>query len=167
MNNNKKSFDKKWYSEEFLNELKRTAYAEADGNLTYTAKYAPDAVSKYGIDPRMLGGPIGKMARKLKLVPDFVLNSIHLKITERSLGFFRKGCDRISYANCHIKGVSIKNKHIKASDGFDIPIRIYENAECEGTRTAMIFIHGGAFVGGTLAPYDESLKCSLINSPLR
>ena len=158
MNNNKKSFDKKWYSEEFLNELKRTAYAEADGNLTYTAKYAPDAVSKYGIDPRMLGGPIGKMARKLKLVPDFVLNSIHLKITERSLGFFRKGCDRISYANCHIKGVSIKNKHIKASDGFDIPIRIYENAECEGTRTAMIFIHGGAFVGGTLAPYDESLK---------
>lgn len=22
----------------------------------------------------------------------------------------------------------------------------------------MIFIHGGAFVGGTLAPYDESLK---------
>lgn len=100
-----------------MNELKRTAYAEADGNLTYTAKYAPDAVSKYGIDPRMLGGPIGRMARKLKLVPDFVLNSIHLKITERSLGFFRKGCDRISYANCHIKGVSIKNKHIKASDG--------------------------------------------------
>ena len=40
MNNNKKSFDKKWYSEEFLNELKRTAYAEVDGNLTYTAKYA-------------------------------------------------------------------------------------------------------------------------------
>ena len=158
MNNNKKSFDKKWYSEEFLNELKRTAYAEADGNLTYTAKYAPDAVSKYGIDPRMLGGPIGKMARKLRLVPDFVLKGIHLKITERSLGFFRKGCDRISYANCHIKGVSIKNKHIKASDGFDIPIRIYENAECEVTRTAMIFIHGGAFVGGTLAPYDESLK---------
>lgn len=87
MNNNKKSFDKKWYSEEFLNELKRTAYAEAEGNLTYTAKYAPDAVSKYGIDPRMLGGPIGKMARKLRLVPDFVLNSIHLKITERSLDF--------------------------------------------------------------------------------
>lgn len=65
----------------------------------------------------MLGGPIGKMARKLRLVPDFVLKGIHLKITERSLGFFRKGCDRISYANCHIKGVSIKNKHIKASDG--------------------------------------------------
>ena len=37
MNNNKKSFDKKWYSEEFLNELKKTAYAEADGNLTYTS----------------------------------------------------------------------------------------------------------------------------------
>ena len=88
MHNNKKSFDKKWYSEEFLNKLKKTAYAEADGNLTYTAKYAPDAVSKYGIDPRMLGGPIGRMARKLRLVPDFVLKGIHLKITEKSLGFF-------------------------------------------------------------------------------
>ena len=48
MNNNKKSFDKKWYSEEFLNKLKKTAYAEADGNLTYTAKYAPDAQSSSG-----------------------------------------------------------------------------------------------------------------------
>lgn len=70
-----------------MNKLKKTAYAEADGNLTYTAKYAPDAVSKYGIDPRMLGGPIGRMARKLRLVPDFVLKGIHLKITEKSLGF--------------------------------------------------------------------------------
>jgi len=90
MNNNKKSFDKKWYSEEFLNELKRTAYAEADGNLTYTAKYAPDAVSKYGIDPRMLGGPIGRMARKLRLVPD-CSKRYSFKNNREKPRFFQKG----------------------------------------------------------------------------
>lgn len=96
--------------------------------------------------------------KETKACPGFCSKRYSFKNNREKPRFFRKGCDRISYANCHIKGVSIKNKHIKASDGFDIPIRIYENAECEGTRTAMIFIHGGAFVGGTLAPYDESLK---------
>ncbi|HAQ29232.1 MAG TPA: hypothetical protein DCQ76_05870 [Ruminococcaceae bacterium] len=154
----KKNFDNKWYSDEFLNELKNTAYRETDGNLTYTVKYAPDAVSKYGIDPRMLGGPIGKMAKYLKAVPDFVFDRIHMRINSKSLEFFRKGCDRISYANCRINGVSLKDAHIKSADGFEIPIRIYKNPDCEKTRALLIFIHGGAFVGGSLEPYDESLK---------
>lgn len=74
-----------------LERIKENSLRGSRRKFNLHSKYAPDAVSKYGIDPRMLGGPIGKMARKLKLVPDFVLNSIHLKITERSLGFFQKG----------------------------------------------------------------------------
>ena len=58
----KKQWDHKWYMEEFLQQLKATAAVEMDGDLPYITKYAPDAGSPNGIDPRLLGGPMGKMA---------------------------------------------------------------------------------------------------------
>ena len=56
----KKQWDHKWYTEEFLQQLKATAAVEMDGDLPYITKYAPDAGSPNGIDPRLLGGPMGK-----------------------------------------------------------------------------------------------------------
>ena len=64
----KKQWDHKWYTEEFLQQLKATAAVEMDGDLPYITKYAPDAGSPNGIDPRLLGGPMGKMARSTGLV---------------------------------------------------------------------------------------------------
>ena len=64
----KKQWDHKWYTEEFLQQLKATAAVEMDGDLPYITKYAPDAGSPNGIDPRLLGGPMGKMARSTGLL---------------------------------------------------------------------------------------------------
>ncbi|MDO4363307.1 MAG: alpha/beta hydrolase fold domain-containing protein, partial [Clostridia bacterium] len=154
----KKSWDNKWYTEEFLKELKNTEYQKTDGNLKYTVKYPPDAVSKFGIDPRMLGGPIGKMSKGLQFIPDILFDNLHMKISRYSFKLFRKGCAKISYADCHISKIEIKNIRIPASDGYQIPVRIYQNDKCNITKALLVFIHGGAFVGGTLEPYDESLK---------
>ena len=52
----KKQWDHKWYTEEFLQQLKATAAVEMDGDLPYITKYAPDAGSPNGIDPRLLDG---------------------------------------------------------------------------------------------------------------
>ncbi len=49
----KKQWDHKWYTEEFLQQLKATAAVEMDGDLPYITKYAPDAGSPNGIDPRL------------------------------------------------------------------------------------------------------------------
>lgn len=154
----KKSWDNKWYTEEFLSELKNTEYQKTDGNLKYRIKYPPDAESEFGIDPRMLGGPIGKMAKGLQFIPDILFDNLHMKISRYSLELFRKGCAKISYADCHINNIEIKNTRIPASDGYQIPVRIYQNDKCNMTKVLLVFIHGGAFVGGTLEPYDESLK---------
>ena len=72
----KKSWDKKWYTDEFLNELKATARVKKDGDLTYTEKYATDAVSDIAIDPRLLGGPLGKNAKMMSVLPDFLIKRI-------------------------------------------------------------------------------------------
>lgn len=72
----KKQWDHKWYTKEFLQRLKATAAVEMDGNLPYITKYAPDAGSPNGIDPRLLGGPMGKMARSTGLVPNFILDRV-------------------------------------------------------------------------------------------
>lgn len=95
--------------------------------------------------------------KETKACPGFCSKQYSFKITERSLGFFRNGCDRISYANCHIKGVSIKTNTLKLPT--DLIFRS-EYMKCGMWRhkDGNDFIHGGAFVGGTLAPYDESLK---------
>lgn len=154
----KKDFSKKWYTEKFLNELKNTAYQEKDKNLVYTVKCSPDAVSKYGLDPRMLGGPIGKMAKGLQFVPDFIFKHMNMKLNENNIISFRESCSKISYADCHINGVEITNSAVLASDSHKIPIRIYQNNTCKDTKALLIFIHGGAFVGGTIDPYDECLK---------
>lgn len=153
----KKSWDNKWYNEDFLKQLKNNAYIDYDGGLQYTAKYAPDAVSKFGIDPRMLGGPIGKMAKSMRFVPDFIFNIIKPSVSGKNLSFFRKSCSKISYANCHINNVDVNSRTVCSPDGYEIPIRIYTRRE-NNVDVCLLFIHGGAFVGGTLEPYDECWK---------
>ena len=99
----KKSWDHKWYTDEFLQSLKATARIEHDGDVTYTVKHAPDAVSELGIDPRMLGGPIGRLAKRLCIIPGFAFDFVRLPVTTAILGIFRKSFSKTSSANCHIQ----------------------------------------------------------------
>ena len=154
----KKSWLKKWYSQEFLDKMKENAYEEVDGNLKYTVKYPPDSISKSAIDSRMLGGPIGKSAKLICLVPDFIFNSLKPNVNTKMINSFRKSCEIVSSANCNIKGVTIKHDSVKADDGYNIPIKIYQNDNCKDTKICLCFIHGGAFVAGSLEPYDEALR---------
>ena len=115
----KKSWDKKWYTDEFLNELKQTQYTEMCDSLPITVKYAPDAVSPLGIDPRLLGGPMGKTAKSMRLLPEFVIKRIKIKFNEKMLSSFRAVCDKTSSAVCVRGGVDISDSTVTADDGYD------------------------------------------------
>ena len=154
----KKSWDKKWYTDAFLNELKATARVKKDGDLTYTEKYATDAVSDIAIDPRLLGGPLGKNAKMMSLLPDFLIKRMSMNLGEKGLASFRENCDKVSSAVCVRGGVELSDSTVKAKDGYEIPIRIYRNAECEPNGPCLFFMHGGGFIGGSIPPYDESWK---------
>lgn len=141
-----------------MQRLKATAAVEMDGDLPYITKYAPDAGSPNGIDPRLLGGPMGKMARSTRLVPNFILDRVKIPITPKILAGFRAGCDRVSYAKCVQAKIEVRDSTVPATDGYPIPIRMYNSAQCTPGSPCLYFIHGGAFVGGTLRPYDEGWK---------
>lgn len=154
----KKSWDKKWYTDEFLNELKQTQYTEMCGSLPITVKYAPDAVSPLGIDPRLLGGPMGKTAKSMRLLPEFIIKRIKIKFNEKMLSSFRAVCDKTSSAVCVRGDIDISDSTVTADDGYEIPIRIYKNKNCSSENGCLYFMHGGAFIAGSMTPYDEAWK---------
>lgn len=110
----------------------------------YITKYAPDAGSPNGIDPRLLGGPMGKMARSTGLVPNFILDRVKIPVTPKILAGFRAGCDRVSYAKCVQAKIEVRDSTVPATDGYPIPIRIYNSAQCTPGSPCLYFIHGGA-----------------------
>lgn len=154
----KKSWDKKWYSDEFLQKLKATERISMDGTLEITEKYAPDAISDIGIDPRLLGGPLGRNAKMMSLLPNFILDKFKMKLDDKGIADFRKNSLQIASAVCTKAQFDIKDTVVTAKDGYQIPIRIYRNEECTPGCGCLYFMHGGGFIGGGIAPYDEVWK---------
>lgn len=154
----KKSWDKKWYSDDFLQKLKATERISMDGTLEITEKYAPDAISDIGIDPRLLGGPLGRNAKMMSLLPNFILDKFRMKLDDKGIADFRKNSLQIASAVCTKAQFDIKDTVVTAKDGYQIPIRIYRNEECAFGCGCLYFMHGGGFIGGGIEPYDEVWK---------
>ena len=154
----KKSWDHKWYTAEFLMDLKATAHTVMDGDLPVTVKYAPDAGSELAIDPRLLGGPLGRNAKKMALLPDFLLDRMKIHSDPKSIASFRKNCDRISSAVCVRRGIDLLDMTVPTGSGYEIPIRIYRSEACRPGCSCLYFMHGGGFIGGGIPPYDEVCK---------
>lgn len=153
-----RSWNKKWYTDEFLQGLKDTARTVMDGDLPVVEKYAPDAVSPIGIDPRMLGGPLGRNAKMMSHLPNFMLDHLKMTMSEKDLATFRASCDQISSAVCVREGVDLRDGTVPAADGYPIPIRIYRDDRCGPSSPCLYFMHGGGFIGGGIPPYDECWK---------
>lgn len=154
----KKSWDKKWYSDSFLLQLKDTARVRTDGDLPITEKYAPDACSPIGIDPRLLGGPIGRNAKKMALLPPFLLDKLKYRMSGKALKKFRVNCARSASAVCVRGGVDLQNDVVYVSDGYAVPVRIYRSPDCVAGAPCVLFFHGGGFIAGELSAYDEAWK---------
>lgn len=150
--------DKKSYNDAFLQGLKATAKECMDGGLPYTTKYAPDAISEIGLDPRVENGQQGKSAKVLSLFPEFLLKKMGMKLDEKGLANFRESCDQIVSAPCVTEKIDIRNLTVTAEDGYAIPVRIYSSEKCRKGCQCLYYMHGGGFIGGGPDPYDEALK---------
>jgi acetyl esterase len=65
----------------------------------------------------------------------------------------RAGLDELSAgagAAVDTSGVSIQDRLVPASDGHDIPVRVYAPAERDGPLPGLLYIHGGGFVLGSV-----------------
>ncbi|MCI6770746.1 MAG: alpha/beta hydrolase [Oscillospiraceae bacterium] len=154
----KKSWDKKWYTDEFFAAFKATAKTITEDGLTITEKYAPDALSEIAADPRMLGGPLGKNAKMMSFLPEGVIKKMSMDLSGKGLRNFRKSCDKVSSAVCVKGGIDLTDQTVTAKDGYEIPIRIYRSEKCETNGPCLFFMHGGGFIGGSIPPYDEVWK---------
>lgn len=155
---NREIWDKKRYSDEFLREFKATAKVRMDGDLPVIEKYAPDARSKIAIDPRLLDGMLSGNVKKMLLIPDFILDKVKIKMSDKALAKFRENCGQITSAVCVKYGIDIDDTFVAAQDGYPIPIRIYRSEKCMPGCGCLYFMHGGGFVGGSILPYDEGWK---------
>lgn len=129
-----------------------------DGDLEITEKYAPDAISDIGIEPRLLGGPLGRNAKMMSLLPNVILDKFKMKLDDKGIANFRKNSLQIASAVCTKSQFDIKDTVVTAKDGYQIPIRIYRNEECTAGCGCLYFMHGGGFIGGGIPPYDEVWK---------
>ncbi|MDE7220679.1 MAG: alpha/beta hydrolase [Oscillospiraceae bacterium] len=154
----KKSWDHKWYTDEFLRQLKAAARIEMDGDLPVTVKYAPDAGSELAIDPRLLGGPLGRNAKRMALLPDFLLDRLKMRTDAKSIEAFRENSNKAASAVCVQDGVDLEDRTVPTADGENIPIRIYRSKHCQPDGPCLYFMHGGGFIGGSIGPYDEVWK---------
>lgn len=81
------------------------------------------------------------------LIPEFDLNDI---VAARSLEESLALQDRRTQA-----GVTMEDLSIPRRDGGELKLRIYRPAEADHHLPALLYIHGGAFVLGSLATEDE------------
>lgn len=154
----KKSWDRKWYTDEFLRELKATERTVSDGNLKIIEKHAPDAKSDLGVDPRLLGGPLGRNAKRMALLPGFIVDNMKMKLSGKGLANFRENSLKPASATCTKAEFELTDTFVAAEDGYRIPVRIYRDGTCGDGCGCLYFMHGGGFVGGGPSPYDEVWK---------
>ena len=154
----KKSLEQKWYTEGFLQELKATARVEMDGDLPVTVKHAPDAISPIAIDPRMLNGQQGRSAKKMAWVPNFLLKKVSMKLDDETLAKMRVMGNTSSSAKCGTEDIQMEDLTVPSTDGYPVPVRIYRSEDCRSGCDCLYYMHGGAFIIGSIPPYDEACK---------
>lgn len=153
-----RTFQGRWYTEALLQELKATEKVRMDGNLPIYEKHHPGAVSDVAVDPTILNGMMGKSARMMALLPKFLLDKVKITVNDKYLKTLRKTCSTDYTSKCVRENIIVEERFLVTEDGYKMPLRIYRSENCAPGCGCVYFTHGGAFVAGTLEPYDECWK---------
>lgn len=133
--------------EELVSLLEKKAEVRNIHGLEMLIKHIPDIDIEGGLDPRVKAA-MEKMSSEAKGV-DF-----KKLFAEMPIEVLREG---MGYPNVDIsKGISTADKIIKGRNG-DVPVKIY-SANKSGKMPAIVFIHGGAFYGGSTMTVENPCK---------
>lgn len=131
---------------ECLERLREGAYTLNEDGLAIRIKPVPETDRKGAVDPRALAGE--KNAKPYPLPADSAHPTMEEIIAIRNW----MGCENQDLSH----GITTQEKVVKTAYG-DVPVRIYSPEP--GRRNAIVvYIHGGAFYGGTLRVIENACK---------
>lgn len=131
---------------ELVSTLKHRVEVIEDKGLNMIMKKIPDSDAVGDLDPRVY-----ELAMEQKNRPPINIDINNLDINKLRAGM---GFDNIDVTSIKIETT---NKIIEGRNG-EIPIRIYTPFIIQ-SMPAIIFFHGGAFIGGSLKTVENFCKC--------
>lgn len=145
----------KQYEENLLKALKERERMEQYQGAPMLVKYLPDSDEKGAMDPRLYRDS-KKNLRMMAWMPSFLLK---MDTSEKGIANLRKMFNGIKSIPCVETKINIEKCHVRAEDGYEIPVRIYKKAEGQvNTKAVFYYIHGGGFFGGSPDVVEEAVK---------
>lgn len=117
-------------------------------------KNIPDCDEKGAMDPRLYKD----MKVQMNIMRFMPKNMMKMDVSEKSVKNMRKQFNGIKSVPIVTKDINITNETVKAEDGYNIPIRIYNSISKRENAPILYFIHGGGFMAGSPDVVEELVK---------
>ena len=137
---------------QLLTALRERARSQRRDGCEWIVKPIPDSEEgEGGLDPRVLEVHQAAAARTQGRQPP--------EIPEDPLEFAKMMRNMMGWENSDVTGgaVAVESREIEGSET-RIPVRIY-TPPAAGKRPAVVFFHGGGFIGGSLKTVENPCKC--------
>lgn len=142
------------YSLKLLNELKEKQTWQDYHGLPILVKNLPDCDEKGAMDPRLYEDS-KKMLKMMAWMPKFMLK---MDTSEKGIEKLRVMFNGIKSVPVVQSKISIQSFKVKAKDGYEIPLKLYQSEASSNEKPTLYYIHGGGFFGGHSGVVEESLK---------
>ena len=142
------------YSQDLLDKLMERQEEMDYKGATILVKNLPDSDDKGAMDPRLYND-MKKQLNIMRFVPKSMMKQ---KFDAKGIAQLRKMFNGVKSHPIVEKPIKISNKTVKAADGYEIPVRIYESDSMRKNTPILYYIHGGGFFAGNLDVVEESLK---------
>lgn len=144
----------KKYSEELLKKLKERQSVESYYGMDVIVKNLPDCDIPGAMDPRLYND----LKKGLRIMAWMPKGLMKMDTSPKGIAKLREMFNGVKSVPCTDRNIIIKEEHVKADDGYDIPIRIYHSETPKENSPILYYIHGGGFFGGHPGVVEESVK---------
>ena len=142
------------YDLELLRKLAETPEKTSFHDTEVILKKIPDCDEPGSMDPRVFEASKG-MLRLARLVPKPLMKT---NLSPEGLVKLREVFDEVKGIPITVEPIDVFHTHVKAGDGYEIPIRIYTTKTMGQDLPVLYYIHGGGFFGGHPGVVEESVK---------
>lgn len=144
----------KKYTESLLQQLKERQMIEEYHGMPLVVKNLPDCDEQGAMDPRLYQDTKNGL-RMMAWLPKGLLK---MDTSEKGIANLRKMFNGVKSVPCTERNIVITKEHVKADDGYEIPVRIYHSETPKRNSPVLYYIHGGGFLGGHPGVVEESVK---------
>ena len=144
----------KKYSEELLPKLKERQTTQDYHGMKLIVKNLPDCDEKGAMDPRLYNDS----KKSLQMMAWMPKRFLKMDTSEKGIANLRKMFNGVKSVPCVERKIEIREAHVTADDGYQIPVRIYHSDTSTENGPILYYIHGGGFFGGHPGVVEESVK---------